>query len=68
MSGAHLLPMWDKGVKPKWLQGKPLARGENPGLPYKLAGLEQNPLLQKSAFEGQCPSPVFVCFGDFRDF
>ena len=22
MSGAHLQPMWDKGVKPKWLQGK----------------------------------------------
>ena len=34
MSEAHLQPMWDKGVKPKWLQGKPLAWGENPGLPY----------------------------------
>ena len=23
---------------------------------------------QKGTFRGQCPSPVIVCFGDFRDF
>ena len=65
MSGAHLLPMWDKGVSQNGYKAKSLAWDENPELPHsvlrtKPCGLDSPKRINKFAGAGTKSSPTYI--------